>query len=443
MKSCTLIGIGMANPSALSEQAVTALQNAPLVAGAERMVQAVAPFVRGKTLCAYDVQKIAAAFNSFVDTDQALCAVFSGDTGFYSGAANLRSLLQADGWNVTTIPGISTPQYFASRLGENWQDWHLVSAHGTNPNLGISLSYAPKTFFLTGGTVTVRTIAQFLLDHDIEATMTVGSRLGVTAAGGRAIRTSACAPLPSATPSGGAPIPNANADEVIFSASPEEVLSRTDYDESLACVLVSRMVPDIPHGALCDDFFVRDTTSEEKPESGNHRLVPMTKRFVRAAILSLLSVRDGEVVWDIGAGTGAVSTDIARNAHCAVYAVEEKENACALIRANRKKAAVPNLSIIPGRAPEILSDLPAPDAVFVGGSEGSLEAILSAVYGKNPSARVVLSCVTVETLSQIQSVAAALKKETEVTQISVSQSKKAGSYHLMTAQNPVWLVSLG
>lgn len=389
----------MGNPATLTQEARDALAAAPLVAGAERVLAAVQHLVRGKTLAAFDARTIAAAFAA---ADGTPCAVFSGDTGFYSGATGLRALLESEGWTVRTLCGITTAQYFAARIGEPWQEWHLASAHGTDCDLGIALSYAPRTFFLTGGSITVRAIAQFLLDRECDATLTVGSRLSYSAA------------------------------EHIFSGSPAEILARDDYDERLACVLVTHAVPDLPRAALPDDFFVRSRAP----------LIPMTKQFVRAAALALLAVRDGETVWDIGAGTGAVSMDLARSAHCAVYAVEQLAAACALIRQNRTKAGAVNVAVCPGRAPQVLSGLPAPAAVFVGGSDGDMDAILRAVYQKNPAARVVAACVTLETLAQLQATARALGRDYEAAQLSVARTKAAGAYHLLAAQNPVWLVTL-
>ena len=410
MKSCRLIGIGMGQIDQLSQKAVEAIQKAPLVAGAERMLSAVGSLVRGKKLVTYDSHKIASAFSSYADTAGIPCALFSGDTGFYSGAGSLCRLLKQEGWNVEIIPGISTPQYFASRLGESWQNWHLVSAHGTDIDIGASLTYSAKTFFLTGGSISLSSIARYLIDHDIQASLSVGSRLGYEEDSGSG--------------------------ELIFSVSPQDLLSRNDYDENLSCLLVSRNMPELPHGALPDDFFIRNDCC-----SDGQKLVPMTKRLVRAAILSLLSVADGETVWDIGGGTGAVSIDLARSAHCSVHTVEEKDYACDLIRRNREKAGAVNLSLYCGHAPEALKNLPAPHAVFIGGSQGELESILHSIYQKNPAARVLLSAVSLETLSEAERIAEKLKLEYQVTEISVSQSKKAGSHHLMQAQNSIYLIS--
>lgn len=126
----------------------------------------------------------------------------------------------------------------------------------------------------------------------------------------------------------------------------------------------------------------------------------MTKQEVRAAALAKLAVRPTDTLWDVGAGTGSVSVELALAApRGRVYAVECDPEACALIRKNRERFAAWNLTLIEGKAPQALEALPAPDAVFLGGTKGSMEAVVDAVLAKNPQARLCISAIALETLS--------------------------------------------
>lgn len=162
----------------------------------------------------------------------------------------------------------------------------------------------------------------------------------------------------------------------------------------------------------------------------------MTKQEVRAAILSKLAAGPDDVCWDIGAGTGSVSVELALQCK-AVWAVERKADALALAQANREKFGAWNLHLVEGTAPAVLPQFPKPDAVFVGGSGGKLAAILEAVRQANPQARVCVSAISLETLHT----AMERLEEAEITQISVSRSKNVGQLHLLLAQNPVFLVT--
>ena len=112
----------------------------------------------------------------------------------------------------------------------------------------------------------------------------------------------------------------------------------------------------------------------------------MTKREVRAVSLSYLGLQEDSVAWDVGAGTGSVSVEMALHAwNGRVYAVEQKEEGIELICANAKKNGCANLTPVSGRAPDALQELPAPTHVFVGGSGGALEQILkTALEQKSP-----------------------------------------------------------
>ena len=166
----------------------------------------------------------------------------------------------------------------------------------------------------------------------------------------------------------------------------------------------------------------------------------MTKQAVRAAILAKLAVGPEDCCWDVGAGTGSVSVELALFCR-AVWGIEREDAALALAQENRKKHGAWNRRLMKGEAPEALAALPKPDAVFVGGSGGRLREILDAVHAANPLARVCAAAVTLESLQLSHAALRELGYETDVTQLSVSCGKAAGGLTLMLAQNPVFLIT--
>ena len=168
----------------------------------------------------------------------------------------------------------------------------------------------------------------------------------------------------------------------------------------------------------------------------------MTKQEVRAAALAKLAVHPTDTLWDVGAGTGSVSVELALAApRGRIYAVECDPEACALIRKNRERFAAWNLTLIEGKAPQALEALPAPDAVFLGGTKGRMEAVVDAVLTKNPQARLCISAIALETLSAAVAALTARGLTAEVTQIAVSRTKPAGRLHLLMANNPIFLIT--
>lgn len=165
---------------------------------------------------------------------------------------------------------------------------------------------------------------------------------------------------------------------------------------------------------------------------------------VRAAVLAQLGAAERGVYWDVGAGTGSVSVELAVQCRRgAVYAVERRSEACALIRANREKFCAWNLRVVEGRAPEALEELPAPEGVFVGGGGGALDAIVAAALQKNARARIVISAIALETVGRAMEVLQRNGLTPQAAQLSVSETKGAGGLHLLQANNPVFLIAGG
>ena len=151
------------------------------------------------------------------------------------------------------------------------------------------------------------------------------------------------------------------------------------------------------------------------------------------------------MVYDIGAGTGSVSVEAALSGtDIRVYAVEKNPEAVSLIGENRKKFRADGIRIISGEAPEALEGLEAPTHVFIGGSSGNLKEILKTVLDRSPEARIVVNAISLETVSEVmEAEKEGLLKDARITQIMASRARKLGRYHLMTGQNPVYIISAG
>ena len=172
-------------------------------------------------------------------------------------------------------------------------------------------------------------------------------------------------------------------------------------------------------------------------------MVPMTKSEIRAVCLSKLQLPEDAVCWDIGAGTGSVSIEMALQAwRGQVYAVECREDALELLWENRRRFGAENLKIVPGTAPEACSSLPPPTHAFIGGSSGNLREIIALLQEKNPQVRIVATAVTLESISELTSFVKATNTDYEVISLTVAKNQAAGSYQLMRGQNPVYVFSI-
>lgn len=172
--------------------------------------------------------------------------------------------------------------------------------------------------------------------------------------------------------------------------------------------------------------------------------VPMTKSEVRAISLSKLELKSDCVLYDVGAGTGSVSIEASRFLTSGrIYAIEKKPEAISLIKANKEKLGADCVTIVEGTAPEALEDLEMPTHVFIGGTSGSMTEVLDLVLQKNPKARVVINVIALESLAEVLSFFKNRSIVGEIVQVQVARSRKMGNYHLMTGQNPVYVVSFG
>ena len=167
----------------------------------------------------------------------------------------------------------------------------------------------------------------------------------------------------------------------------------------------------------------------------------MTKAEVRGIIINGLSIAKESICWDIGCGTGSVSVEMAmRCTDGMVYALDNNSDACELTKINSVNFHCDNIECIYGDAIDVIEKLPTPDAVFIGGSKGQLRQIVMTAVSKNPSVRLTISAVTLDTLQQTLALFDELEIECEVTQIAVTRTKKVGSHTMLSAENPVFII---
>ncbi len=404
-RKVSIVGMGPGNEALMTRAAVDAVAGADLIVGARRLLESVARD---------DCRKVAAVASKDVlaalaqdGWNQAVVAL-SGDVGMFSGARGLAARIREElgDVEVATVPGISSMQCLAAALERPWQGWRFVSAHGVGCDIVRLARACDELFLVTGGENTVDVLCARLTEAGLGAArVSVGERLGYPE------------------------------QRVVVSTAAE--LASTTFDQ-LSVMLVeagaAAVKPEVEWPwATCgipDDLFVRGK-------------VPMTKQEIRAAALSKLRVAAGDVVWDIGAGTGSVSIECALLAREGqVVAVERNAEAVELIHTNARRFGLNNLQVVEGAAPAALEELPAADAVFVGGSAGTLAQVLEAARARNPRVRVCVSAVTLETLSRATELLAGEAWEGfEAAMVQASRADAVGSYHLMRAQNPVFLVS--
>lgn len=391
----SLVGIGMGAEKTLTLEGKKALNEAEILIGAKRMTEAVQKPGQ-MVLHEYRSEKIVEYIREHPKY-RTVAIALSGDVGFYSGAKKL--IDQLDG-NVEVICGISSVVYFMSKIGLSWDDAKIVSAHGRNCNLISLIRHNPKVFSILGTEDGVAVLASRLVYYGMgDVTLYVGENLSYE-------------------------------NEKIFH---DKAANLTEYRGDALSVVTACNEKATPMSAvhgISDGEFLRGKA-------------PMTKEEVRTVSLSKLRLSEDSVCYDVGAGTGSVSVEMALRAWMGqVYAIEKKEDALALLKENKKKFAVDNLAIIPGVAPEAMTELPAPTHAFIGGSSGNMQDIINLLLEKNPKVRIVINCITLETVTEAMNAIRDFGLEdVDIVQLAAARSKSIGRYHMMMGENPIYIIS--
>ena len=188
-----------------------------------------------------------------------------------------------------------------------------------------------------------------------------------------------------------------------------------------------------PFGLLDCEF------AQRKPLNGQ-----ITKREIRAISIYTLGLRADDIVWDIGAGTGSISIEAALIANRGrVFSVEKDLDNIDLLEMNIQKFGTDNIEIVAGDAPEILRNLPTPDAVFIGGSGGRLPDILQEVMlHLKPGGKIVANFAILDHSQQFYNDLKDFGFDPEMVVANISRSKEMQTGGIrLESLNPVFIIS--
>lgn len=389
----SVIGVGT-GINMMTVKAIEHIKNAQVIIGASRIIDSYKDYIETSEeniYRVYDAKKIKEIVES--NRYKNIAVLVSGDTGFYSLTDSLCCVIE----DINIIPGISSVNSFFAKIKMPWQDAALLSAHGRNCNIVDFVRRNNKTFVLTGNNICE--IANKLIQAGFDnLDVYVGSNLD-------------------------------SCNELIEHIKITDLINRT-YDKLTVLLIINDNADASVRSGISDDEFIRGE-------------VPMTKSEIRSNIISKLNIKPDDVCFDIGAGTGSVTVEMALSAwNGKVIAIEKNQEGIELIKSNIKKFHIGNVQTLCGEATDVLNtnDLPVPNVAFIGGSDRHLKELISLLYDLNPDACIVVSAIALETLQTAMNAFKVLGKETEVTQISVSKNKGIAGLNLMMANNPVYII---
>ena len=392
MQNLYIIGAGMGHISDLTEYAADIIKNADVVYGSARLYEQYK--VLNTNISAPKYSEIESVLEKETLKNTAL--LVSGDVLFYSIAKKIQEKF-SNKYNIELVPGISSMQYFLSKLNIINYDIKAVSMHGRNNSCLGPVSYNEYTFMLTGGDKKADNIINELYNAGLDYVYVYAGE-------------------------------NLHSDnERILSGKISDML---DYKfSSLTVLLIHNKEYVNPKTNLRDNDFIRGKA-------------PMTKEDIRWLSACYLGIDDNDIVYDVGAGTGSCAIEFAGHAKDGlVYAVEKEDEAFELININKKNLKRHNVISIKGAAPEILADLPAPDKVFIGGSSKTMKDIFKIVYEKNNHVKITVTAITLETIASAVDAFKVYNIEPDIVCINSAKSKKAGPYHMMMGNNPVYIIT--
>ncbi len=403
-----VVGLGM-SPADLTPSALKIIQEAQVLVGGKRILDYFPMHPAEKIPLGKDPERILRKLPALAQ-DRRVVVLASGDPNFYGVGPLVVEVLGAD--NVIIHPNITAIQTAAARLLMPWHQAQVVSLHGRDwQYLTDALTKSGLLFIYTDPVHTPGAIAQRLLDWGL-----THCRLCILENLGQENERFAWLTLEEAVGR-------------VFSPLNLVVLDRLSTPPPERVALPPTEPPAL-HLGMSEEAF-------------SHERSLITKAEVRSVVISKLELYPGQVLWDVGAGSGSVGLEasLLLGRGC-ILAVEKNPARAAQISANRDKFGVTNLKVICGSAPGCLTTLPPPDRVFIGGGGDFLGDLIREVRRRlRPHGKIVLTATRLETLQEIRQVLSQENWLLDIVLLQVSRSRSLTGGIYLQALNPVWIVA--
>ena len=389
----SIVGIGEDGVEGMSAVARGLVSGADIVFGGARHLALAAPLIRGEAKpwpspFSRGVEEVLAARGRNV------CVLASGDPFFYGVGSVLANHVSPD--ETLVVPAPSSFSLAAARLNWALPDIALVSLHGRAlERIRPHLHPDARVLALTSDSEGPQALARLLAETGFgESKLTVLEALG-----------------------------GANERIRATAASGFDLADIAELNVVGVEVIAARGARIVAHApGLAEDLFEHDGQ--------------ITKREIRAVTLSSLAPLRGQLLWDIGAGSGSVAVEwMLAHPSLRAIAIEARADRAARIKRNAAAFGVPELEVVEGHAPEALAGLATPDAVFVGGGASEPGVLDAAIAALKPGGRLVANAVTLETEAELIARHASLGGT--LTRIAVSRADAVGGKTAWRAAMPV------
>ncbi|MFV9510160.1 precorrin-6y C5,15-methyltransferase (decarboxylating) subunit CbiE [Tepidibacillus sp. LV47] len=397
-----IIGIGNDGENGIFPHYRKWIDEADILVGGERHLSYFPHFQKEKWVLKGDLPFILHRLKEEA-INKKVVVLASGDPLFYGIARLFLDIVGSE--NLSIYPHLSSLQLAFARLGDTWQDTYIESLHGRSlAGLAQRIDGKAKIALLTDTVHSPTAIAKYLLNYGFdEYEMFIGEYLG-------------------------------GKNERVYLLSLEEAAVQTFAPLNIVILRKRKEIPAVQSwnlGIEDEEFY------QKKPKKGL-----ITKKEVRVLSLVEMKLRSGDILWDIGAGSGSVSIEASKyQPNATVYAIEKDIENIDFIKKNMKKFRT-DFTVIHGEAPDCLNDLPDPDVIFVGGSNGRLEEILQlGCHRLKQNGRVIVNAITMETLMDTLHFFENKGCSPKITLVQIARSKPIVNKTGFESLNPIYIVT--